>query len=111
MKPRDYVLPGFIALGIMVMGFFILLLYYLQTDYRVFAVLSSDHDLATVTKLLGKPGYVIPAGEKLQMMGWPLPKIDRGHEIWIYDTKTGRRFYVSVDRGKDRVESVFSSSS
>ena len=111
MKPRDYVLPGFIALGIMVMGFFLLFLSYVRTDDRMFTVLTADHDLATVTKLLGKPSSIIPAGEKLQMMGWPLPKIDRGHEIWIYYTHTGRGFFVSVDRSKDRVEYVFSSSS
>lgn len=111
MTAKSFITSLSIALCAIVLVMFVVSFRYLHADYRIFALLSSDSSLETLTKELGKPGSMVPAGEPLPPMGWPLPKLDRGQEIWIYDSISGRRFYVSINRTKNQVEHVSSSSS
>jgi hypothetical protein len=96
---------------VLVLGLFALSYRYLSTDYRTFAILASDPTPADLRQKLGEPNEVIPAGQDLTQRGWPLPRVKRSAEIWIYGSRTGRNFYVSINKEQDRIEYVFSSSS
>lgn len=99
------------SLVALVLGSFVLSYRYLSTDYRTFNILASDPTPAQVRQQLGEPDEVIPAGQDLVPRGWPLPRVKRSSEIWIYSSRTGRNFYVSINREQDCIAYVFSSSS
>jgi hypothetical protein len=83
----------------------------MQSDYRILSFLASDPTLEAIEQRLGRPDETILANQELEEKGWPLPKADREMEIWIYSSRTGRNFYVHVNRPMRRIEYVFSSSS
>ena len=97
----------------LVLALFAGVFYYTSTDYKTFAILASDPTPAEVKQRLGEPHEIIPAGQDLTQRGWPLPRVKRNAtgEIWIYASRTGRNFYVTIDREKDCIAYVFSSSS
>ena len=108
-QPFLLILTALVVL--LVLGSFVLSYRYLSTDYRTFAILASDPTPAQVRQQLGEPDEIIPAGAELVQRGWPLPRVKRSSEIWIYGSRTGRNFYVSINQEKDCIEYVFSSSS
>ena len=91
--------------------FFLVMLRYLWVDGNYFNALSSQPHAVEVQIKLGKPGIIVPGDSKLEHEGWPIPKfIPKGtNEIWIYNTITGRRFYVFVNSESFPILGFFSS--
>lgn len=85
--------------------------WYMRAEYRLFAFFASDPTLHQVEQRLGRPDEIVTAGKLPQQKGWPLPRINRETEIWIYSVRTGRNFHVHVNPALQRIEYVFSSSS
>jgi hypothetical protein len=105
-----------VALGCglaLILMLFILAFAYLKIDYRTFDLLSSQPNGIELENLVRKQFSIINVTQKLEEEGWPLPSyVPKGtKEIWIFDNRTGRRFYVFVDVPERPILGFFSSSS
>lgn len=92
--------------------FALLFTVYVWTDYRSAMFLSSQPSLNEVQEKWG-PELTPRSPSDLEYEGWELPKaIPAGTKaVWIYDSTTGRRYFIFIDKAHERVLSWFSSSS
>ena len=86
--------------------------YYLMIDAKYFDLLSAQPSTSTLLNDLGEPTYR-SSSNALRQEGWPLPReIPEGtREVWVYDSRSGRRFYVFVKNAESIIGGFFSSSS
>lgn len=94
------------------MALFLVFFAYIWKDYKIFSFLSSQPTLDNVAEVLGETFSGFEKND-LKQLGWELPKSipSESEEILIFDSITGRRYYLFVGRDRRRVIGFFSSSS